>query len=323
MSVSNPGCNGTVSGSSEVTANAGLTEFNMTVNDRTIGLDGSENNIIYQLYLNDIPTENETTGTGAAISFGEFNTEGTYTVVAYDQITTCSSEMIGNVTLEFGTNDTQGGAVNISPVESWCSQLQEYSTVGATPDGSATTCLAAGPYNNVWFKFTAVSSNIRIALYTGAENGTIVLPSIALWDNQNNLKECVKSLSTGDTELYLDFTELIPGNVYYISIDNEGAVNAGTFSLCVNNNIGSRVLYAIANGNWTDNIWSLNPNSTVGIGTYPGIDDIVYIIDKVVQVSSSVAAKSVYLIVNDSDANIQVNTGGHVEIVEKVIVRKK
>ena len=324
LSVTNNGCEGNVGGSAEVSENGGPVKFNMVANDREIGLDGSQVNVSYNVYLNNNPTEVEVIGTGNAISFGDFNTEGTYTVYAYHQETLCSSEMNGSINLEFGTNGTQGGAINIFPVDSWCSLLQEYSTVGASPDGSSTSCLPSGPNNNVWFRFKAVSKFIRISLYTGGENGTIKLPSIALWDYENNIQECVKSSSVNDKELFLEFSSLVPGKVYYISIDNEsGAENTGTFSLCVNNNLGAKIYYAIANGNWIDNIWSTNPNATTGIGIYPGVEDIVYIIDKIVQVNTSVSAQSVYIIVDESDANLIVNTGGHVDVSGKVIVQKK
>jgi hypothetical protein len=66
-----------------------------------IGLNNSQANINYQLFLGATPDGSPVVGTGAAISFGNKTAPGTYTVVATDAafITNCSSNMTGSATI--------------------------------------------------------------------------------------------------------------------------------------------------------------------------------------------------------------------------------
>jgi PKD repeat protein len=60
-----------------------------------VTLSGSETGMTYELYLNGEPTGNVVEGTGAAISFGPQEAEGTYTVYASND--NCTVAMIGEV----------------------------------------------------------------------------------------------------------------------------------------------------------------------------------------------------------------------------------
>jgi len=62
-----------------------------------VGLNGSELNVNYQLFLNGNPVGAPVAGTGAAISFGNQLGVGTYTVVATSVFSGCTRQMTGSV----------------------------------------------------------------------------------------------------------------------------------------------------------------------------------------------------------------------------------
>lgn len=61
-----------------------------------IGLSGSETGVSYQLFRNSSPMLPTVPGTGSAITFGNQTGAFTYTVVATDPVTSCTSDMSGN-----------------------------------------------------------------------------------------------------------------------------------------------------------------------------------------------------------------------------------
>lgn len=65
----------------------------------TIGLAGSQSDVSYQLYNGSSAVNSSVAGTGSAISFGNFTTTSTFSVVATDNITTCVNNMSGSVTI--------------------------------------------------------------------------------------------------------------------------------------------------------------------------------------------------------------------------------
>lgn len=68
-------------------------------NAPSIGLNDSEQGLSYKLYKNGIPTGSAVTGTGNAISFGNQNIAGTYTVFATNTTLSCTLSMNGNATV--------------------------------------------------------------------------------------------------------------------------------------------------------------------------------------------------------------------------------
>ena len=79
-----------------------------------INLDGSVPGIRYQLFDGLNPVSARIDGTGTAISFGTFQAISTYSAVATDTITGCSSDMMGTITtsvlsVPFVANVTGGG----------------------------------------------------------------------------------------------------------------------------------------------------------------------------------------------------------------------
>ncbi|MCD6201936.1 MAG: CUB domain-containing protein, partial [Bacteroidales bacterium] len=134
-------------------------------------------------------------------------------------------------------NDFKAGAIELTDFNNWCSGNAAYTTMNASPDESRGSCWNTGPNFNVWFKFQATSSDINITLKTGGDEGTLRYPYIALWDDSSNEIACARYAGSY-SDLSIGSTSLVPGNWYYISVDNYNNVTyRGTFTLCIDNTI--------------------------------------------------------------------------------------
>ncbi len=71
-----------------------------------VGLSGSQSGVNYQLQIGGINTGSPKAGTGSAISFGNQTSAGTYTVVATNATTNCSTIMSGSTTISINTVPT-------------------------------------------------------------------------------------------------------------------------------------------------------------------------------------------------------------------------
>ncbi|HTS19722.1 MAG TPA: glycosyl hydrolase family 28 protein [Verrucomicrobiae bacterium] len=67
----------------------------------TIGLDGSEPGVSYQLQVNGGPTDVPQLGTGGALTFANETTAGAYTVIASNTTSGCAITMNGSATISF------------------------------------------------------------------------------------------------------------------------------------------------------------------------------------------------------------------------------
>ena len=129
------------------------------------------------------------------------------------------------------------GAVVITSLNNWCSSSASYTTLTATADQSKGSCWTNGPNYNRWFKFQAVSSSISVQVRTTDEEGTLRRPFAALWNESLSEVAC-NIYSTNNSDIELSSTSLLPGNWYYISVDNStGTGYQGSFTLCVTDNI--------------------------------------------------------------------------------------
>jgi len=128
--------------------------------------------------------------------------------------------------------DFKAGAIELTGYENYCSTLKEFSTLNATPDELKGTCWNTGPNYNRWFKFQATSTEFTVIMKTGAEEGTLRYPYLALWDDANNEIACRRYAGAYD-DLEISVTGLTIGDWYYISADNHSSAGyRGSFSLC-------------------------------------------------------------------------------------------
>jgi hypothetical protein len=120
-------CTSNMTGSAVVTVNALPAIFNVTGGGGTscvggsgvaVGLSGSETGVNYQLFNGAAPVGSPVGGTGSALNFGNQTTAGTYTVVATNATTGCTSNMTGNAVVTVVSAPT---AFNVTGGGSFCS----------------------------------------------------------------------------------------------------------------------------------------------------------------------------------------------------------
>jgi hypothetical protein len=143
----------------------------------SIGLSGSSSSINYKLYRDGVAVspDNTVSGTGAAISFGSLSAAGTYTVVATNSVSGCTSQMNGNAVVSV----TSQLAITTQPVNA-----------SACEAGSASfTVEATGPGRHYqWYNGgTAV----------GIDNNVLILSSLPLTDSGKEIYCIVTSSSCG------------------------------------------------------------------------------------------------------------------------------
>ncbi len=133
--------------------------------------------------------------------------------------------------------DFKEGAYEISNYDSWCSADEAFTTLGATADGVAGSCWPNGPSYNRWFKFQATGNEVMFNVQTGGDQGTLRYPLAALYDELGAEIACA-SYTTDYNDISIGSTQLVPGEWYYLSVDNyAGTGYRGTFTLCAENQV--------------------------------------------------------------------------------------
>ena len=133
--------------------------------------------------------------------------------------------------------DYKEGAYEISDYDGWCSADEAFTTLGATADGVAGSCWPNGPSYNRWFKFQATGNEVMFNIQTGGDQGTLRYPLAAIFDELGSEIACAR-YTTDYNDVSIGSTQLIPGEWYYLSVDNyAGTGYRGTFTLCAENQV--------------------------------------------------------------------------------------
>ena len=186
-----------------------------------------------------------------------------------------------SLVLTYGqSNDNFENAIILTSIADYCSDGENFTTDGATPDKSKPANWSNGPNANVWFRFQAISNMVSINLIPGS----MKYGRISLHDDQGT--EIVSVNDGGiNQEIGLSSQSLSPGNWYYINIDNgPNAGHQGTFLICTDDEVsqdfplGAQVLLHTSDncsdlGGYTTHIgtpdglkpenWSNGPNANI------------------------------------------------------------
>jgi hypothetical protein len=133
--------------------------------------------------------------------------------------------------------DYREAAEVLTDLDYWCSPLQAYTTIGATPDGDKGAEWNSGPNFNRWFRFQATKEFVKVDLLTGGDEGSLRYGFLALWDSVGN--EISSARYTSDySDVTVSAASLVPGEWYYVSVDNHSNTwYRGSFSLCITDTI--------------------------------------------------------------------------------------
>ena len=141
-------------------------------------------------------------------------------------------------------NDDCENAIILNNVDNYCSNLGEFTNVGATETNpNNPSCWPQfSTSNDVWFAFTAAATDVSIAVIgdvTGnlPSGGSLENPQFALYQGDCNgvLTEVECDSDNFNNNLSESFAApLAVGQTYYIRIAARND-NTGTFQLCVNN----------------------------------------------------------------------------------------
>ncbi|HRG58527.1 MAG TPA: GEVED domain-containing protein [Bacteroidia bacterium] len=105
-------------------------------------------------------------------------------------------------------------------------------TVNATASGVAAASCGGDPDDDVWYEFTAPSTNVTITAQ--ATSGIDIV--LAIYQNNSCVSpaqvNCIDNTLAGGTET-LNLTSLTIGNVYRVRVYDKNTASYGTFNICV------------------------------------------------------------------------------------------
>ncbi len=160
---------------------------------------------------------------------------GTWYYISVDNYYPWSSDGTFTICLsDVPTYDFKTGALSVNNLLNSCSNDAEFTTIGATSEGTPAPSCGSGPNNDVWFSFTGTSSGfINIQLFTGGSEGTLGEPALTLWNSSFAELKCT---CTGAADIEINYSSISNGSTYYISVDNRYSYSTdGSFKLCLNN----------------------------------------------------------------------------------------
>lgn len=131
------------------------------------------------------------------------------------------------------------GAVNLPNLTKYCSNPKQFTNLGSTPAANGLgipTCWPATATYDVWFKFTAIGTDVQMSVTGGGTSGTMKRPNITLYSGTCGgtvfTQACATAGTTDVVSLYKG--SLIPGTVYLVRIATTNA-NSGSFMFCISN----------------------------------------------------------------------------------------
>ena len=130
-----------------------------------VGLGNSQTDVTYQLYNGASTVGSPVAGTGSSISFGTFTASGTYTVLATDDITTCTTNMTGSATISINSRPAITFIGTNGPV---CQ--------GAILQLNAAISNTTAPYTYSWSGSSSFSSSVSSSALTNTVS-TGAIPS--------------------------------------------------------------------------------------------------------------------------------------------------
>ena len=134
-------------------------------------------------------------------------------------------------------NDECDFAHYINSVDDYCSEIDEFSNIGALADISITNPCFLNFTGSVWFSFVPKEPAVIIRV----NPSSLSQPEIGVYSgncSNLNLVGCTSS-GGGNGVVQLTITDLVIGQVYYLSVDGS-AVQQGSFQLCIDDFINTR-----------------------------------------------------------------------------------
>ncbi len=206
--------------------------------------------------------------------------------------------------------DFKQGAVVITNLDHWCSSNGQFDNQFATGDGSAGSCWTGGTDHNVWFSFTALFDTAVIRVTTGGASGSMRGQQIAVWNSAGVQVACLNSGWNYSGISTVNLNTLIPGNVYFISVDD--MTTHGSFSLCVNN-VSGMEFWAIASGDWSvASNWSRTEGGPPA-SVKPSGSNVVHIKGYSITVTGNEACARADLPVANNNTSLIID-GGNLEV---------
>lgn len=129
------------------------------------------------------------------------------------------------------------GAIDLTSIIDNCSADAEYTTIGATGDKMPASTWNTAPNYNRWFKFQATSFAINVNINRGGSLGTIRRVNLAIWEEDGETEVSSNRYVADNDNVFVGSTDLVPGNWYFISVDNNYSGYRGTFTICLDDDV--------------------------------------------------------------------------------------
>ena len=242
-------CTATMTGSVNVTVNPLPTAFNVTGGGAycsggagvAVGLSGSQSGVNYQLKIGGVNTGSPVAGTGSAISFGNQTAAGTYTVVATNATTLCTSTMTGSVAVTINALPTVTCPANSSV----CIDAPSFALTGGSPSGGTYSGAGVSAGN---FNPAAAGAGAHTITYTYTDgNGCTNSCTFTITVNALPTVTCPANLTVCSTDAPFALSGATPSGGTYSGT----GVTAGTFDPSAASLGSNTITYTYTSGGCT------------------------------------------------------------------------